>query len=160
MSDNTKDMDTAELRDLGKAAFERFCEEYEIQGLVSESEQDGFETGYAYAIQSQAAALAKSEARVKELEEAQNHVESKWIEWDAETNFRDTNCLYGYSSKWVDGDSCPQGIRELAYLGDKYISSKWCMTFDEWVTDEDTQPEYILEQFPSLPRQVLKGSAS
>lgn len=65
---NETDYDAKQLQDLSGDALERFAEEYGVEGLMNDSEERGFKTGYGYRLAETKSALAERDARIEELE--------------------------------------------------------------------------------------------
>ena len=59
--------------------------------------------------------------------------------------------LYGFNPDWVDADFCPQGIREIAMAGDRWVSARWDAVHDCWNMDIESQPTHVVNRFPLSP---------
>lgn len=74
-----------------------------------------------------------------------------WIPVSDDPKTHIGDALYGFNAEWIDEDFCPSGVREIAYMGDHFISSKWDGCHDVWTIDERSQPTHVMRRFPVRP---------
>ena len=70
---------------------------------------------------------------------------SQWVKIDDD----DGNSVYGFHPGWIDGDFCPDGVREICYEGDHYASNYWCGSHDEWKSTSTVLDDCLLYTSPS-----------